>query len=337
MSRIHALILTGVLLLAAGAAAQTAPPVLDPIGAQSVNENVSLNFGVSASDADATIPVLSTSALPTGATFTDNLDGTGSFAWTPDFTQASEYSVTFYAADAVTADIDSEIVSITVNNVNQEPVLAAIGPRSVAENANLNFGVSASDADGQALTLTTSTLPLGATFTDNGNGTGTLDWTPDFTQSGVHNVTFRASDGTAIDSEIVAITVTNVNQEPVLAAIGPRGVAENANLNFGVSASDADGQALTLTTSTLPLGATFTDNGNGTGTFDWTPDYTQSGVYNVTFRASDGTAIDSEIVAITVTNVNQEPVLAAIGPKSVAENANLNFGVSASDADGQAL
>ena len=95
MSRLYALSLTILLLLAAGVAAQTAPPELAPIGAQSVDENVSLNFGVSATDVDATTPVLSTSALPTGATFTDNLDGTGTFDWTPDFAQAGVYSVTF--------------------------------------------------------------------------------------------------------------------------------------------------------------------------------------------------------------------------------------------------
>ena len=179
-----------------------------------------------------------------------------------------------------------------------------------AENVNLTFGVSASDPDATIPTLTTSTLPTGATFIDNANGTGTFNWTPTFTQAGVPDITLYAGDGTATDSEIVAVTVTDAgNQAPVLAAIGPRSTAENVNLTFGVSASDPDATIPTLTTSTLPTGASFIDNANGTGYFNWTPTFTQAGVYNITFYAGDGTAIDSEIVAITVTDAgNQAPV-----------------------------
>ncbi len=307
-------------------------PILTAIGPKATDENVNLNFGVSASDPDGTTPALTTSLLPTGASFTDNTNGTGTFNWTPTYSQSGSYNVTFYAGDG--SAIDSEIVTITVNNVNQAPILTAIGPKATDENVNLNFGVSASDPDGTTPTLTTSLLPTGASFTDNANGTGTFNWTPTFAQAGVYNITFYAGDGTATDSEIVAVTVNNVNQAPILAAIGPKATDENVNLNFGVSASDPDGTTPALTTSLLPTGASFTDNTNGTGTFNWTPTYSQSGSYNVTFYAGDGSAIDSEIVTITVNNVNQAPILTAIGPKATDENVNLNFGVSASDPDG---
>ena len=324
----------GCALTSGAALAQSFPPVLGAIGSKSVTEGANLSFSVSATDDDGATPSLTTSSLPSNATFTDNGNGTGAFDFNPGYTQAGTYTVTFYANDAVTSDIDSEIVSITVDEAgNQPPVLAAIGNKSVAESSNLNFGVSASDPDATIPALTTSTLPSGAVFTDNGNGTGTFDWTPGYDQSNGYPVTFYASDGTAIDSEIITITVTNTNRDPVLDAIGNKTVAEAANLNFGITASDPDATIPVLTTSTLPSGAVFTDNGNGTGAFDWTPGYDQSGGYPVTFYASDGTAIDSEIVTITVTNTNRPPVLAAIGNKSVAESSNLNFGVTASDPD----
>ena len=327
-------------LTAAATLAQTAPPVLDPIGPRSTNENVNLNFAVTSSDADLTTPALRTSTLPGTATFTDNLNGTGTFNWTPTYSDSGTYLVTFYADDAVTADTDSEIVTITVTDVNQLPVLAAIGAQSTSENVNLNFGVSASDADGNTPVLTTSALPGTATFSDNLNGTGTFNWTPTYADSGTYQVTFYATDGVvpaAIDSEVVTITVTNVNQLPVLAVIGAQSTSENVNLNFGVSASDPDGNTPVLTTSALPGTAAFTDNLNGTGTFNWTPTYSDSGTYQVTFYATDAgypLDVDSEIVTITVTNVNQLPVLAAIGPRSTSETVNLNFGIGASDADG---
>jgi hypothetical protein len=138
----------GLVLMTGTAAAQTVPPVLNSIGPQTVAEGDNLNIIVTATDGDATIPVLSTSILPSNATFVDNLDGTGTFNFDPDFDQAGIDSITFYASDAVTADIDSELVVITVTNTNRDPVLASIGAQSVAENANLNFIATASDPDG---------------------------------------------------------------------------------------------------------------------------------------------------------------------------------------------
>ncbi len=322
------------LLLAGVASAQTAPPVLGSIGAQSVNENELLTVNVSATDVDGTIAALTTSTLPTGAVFNDAGDNSGTLTWTPDFSQAGTFNVTFYAADTVTTDVDSEVVAITVTNVNQEPVLAVIGAQSVNENELLTINVSASDADGTTPSFSTSTLPTGAGFVDNSDGTGALTWTPDFIQAGGYSVTFYTTDGTATDSEVVAITVTNVNQEPVLAVIGAQSVNENELLTINVSASDADGTTPSFSTSTLPTGAGFVDNSDGTGALTWTPDFTQAGGYSVTFYTTDGTATDSEVVAITVTNVNQEPVLAVIGAQSVNENELLTINVSASDADG---
>ncbi|MFZ1683292.1 MAG: Ig-like domain-containing protein [Candidatus Zixiibacteriota bacterium] len=321
-------------LLAVTAGAQTAPPVLDPIGPKIGNEGTLVTFIVTASDVDATIPTLGAAPLPTGATFVDNLNGTGTFSWTPDFTQAGPYNITFFAKDAVTPDSVGEVVSFTISNVNQVPILATIGAQSIAEGAVLNFNISATDSDGSTPTFTTSALPTNATFLDNGDGTGTFNFAPDFTQAGSFNVTFRSTDGTDIDSEVVAITVTNVNQAPVLAAIGAQSIAEGAVLNFNISATDPDGSTPTFTTSALPTNATFLDNGDGTGTFNFVPDFTQAGPFSVTFRSTDGTDIDSEVVAITVTNVNQAPVLAAIGAKSVNEGAVLNFNISSTDPDG---
>ncbi|PKK83961.1 MAG: hypothetical protein CVT49_05915 [candidate division Zixibacteria bacterium HGW-Zixibacteria-1] len=305
------------------------PPVLNAIGNRSVDEGVNLNISVSATDTEG-IPTITTSALPTGATFTSTGTGTETFDWTPDFTQAGPYTVTFYATDD-SSSVDSEVVSITVNQVNLVPVLASIGSKNTNEGVNLNFSVSATDADGTTPIITTSALPTGATFTSTGTGTETFDWTPDFTQAGPYTVTFYATDdSSAVDSEVVTITVNQVNLVPVLASIGAKNTNEGVNLNFSVSATDADGTTPIITTSALPTGATFTSTGTGTETFDWTPDFTQAGPYTVTFYATDdSSAVDSEVVSITVNQVNLVPVLASIGSKSTDEGVNLNFSVSA--------
>ncbi|HWO57108.1 MAG TPA: hypothetical protein VNN55_06040, partial [bacterium] len=120
------------------------------------------------------------------------------------------------SGSAATADVTSFVVEFAAPNA--APTLSAIGPQSVNEGATLNLPVSATDPEATTPILTAENLPLNASFTDNANGIGALVFNPDYTQAGVYNVTFIASDGALADSEVVAITVNNVNQAPVLAA-----------------------------------------------------------------------------------------------------------------------
>ena len=301
-------------------------PVLAAIGAKAVGEGSPLNFAVSATDPEGDSLTYSTGALPSGATFTA---GTRTFSWTPTYSQAGTYQVTFTVSDGSLTD--SETITITVNNVNRAPVLAAIGAKSVATSSPLTFPISATDPDGDALTYSTGALPSGASFN---TGTRTFSWTPTSGQAGTYQVTFSASDSSLTDSETITITVNNVNGAPVLASIGSKSVNEGSLLSFAISATDPDGNPLTYSTGALPSGATFTA---GTRTFSWTPTYSQAGAYQVTFSVSDGSLSDSETITITVNNVNRAPVLTAIGPKSISEGTLLSFTISATDPDGDAL
>ncbi len=293
-------------------------PALAAIGNKTVAENALLTFVISATDADGDTLTYAATGLPTGATFTP---ATRTFSWTPTFDQSGSHPVTFTATDNGTPVLAAnETITITVTNVNGAPVLDAIGNKTVAENALLTFVISATDADGDTLTYAATGLPTGATFTP---ATRTFSWTPTFAQSGSYPVTFTATDnGTPVlsDSEAITITVTNTNRAPTLTAIGNKTVAENALLTFTISATDADGDTLTYSASGLPTGATFNP---GTRTFSWTPSYTQSGSYPVTFTATDnGTPVLSanETITITVTNTNRAPVATA-DSATVAEDA----------------
>jgi PKD repeat protein len=295
-------------------------PVLQDIGNKSVNENTLLTLTVSATDPDGDTVAYSASGLPTGASFSGQ-----TFSWTPGYSQAGNYEVTFIASDGKAQD--SETVTITVNNVNQPPVLASIGNKSVSENSAMSFSVSATDPDGDAITYSVEGLPSGAVFASQ-----SFSWTPSYQQANTYQVTFIASDGKSQDSETVTITVNNVNQPPVLAAISNKSVHVKNLLTFPVSATDPDGDSITYLVEGLPSGAIFAGQ-----TFSWTPSDQQANTYQVTFIASDGKSQDSETVTITVNNVNQPPVLAAIGNKSVSENSALSFSVSATDPDGDAI
>ncbi len=88
------------------------PPVLQAIPAQSGEEGKLLAFSLSASDSDYDTLTFSAKNLPEGAA----LDAvTGSFAWTPGFTQSGAYSIRFGVSDGVNTVYRT--ASITVTNV----------------------------------------------------------------------------------------------------------------------------------------------------------------------------------------------------------------------------
>ncbi|MDH5641357.1 MAG: putative Ig domain-containing protein, partial [Nitrospira sp.] len=309
------------------------PPTLDPIGNKTVDEETTLSFTISATDLDLPAQPLtySTTGLPVGATFNA---ATREFVWRPAETQGgADYVVTFSVTDGEFSA--SETITITVNEVNKAPVLDPIGNQTVNEGELLSFIISGSDSDlspqPSVLTYSATGLPLGATFDAI---TREFVWTPSETQGpGSYQVTFSVTDGVVTTSELVTITVNEVNVAPVLAPIGNKSINEETELRFTISGSDVDDPAQTLIYSAtdLPLGATFDAS---TREFVWKPTEVQGpGSYAVIFSVTDGVVTTSELVTISVNEVNVAPVLAPIGNKSVNEETELRFTISGSDVD----
>ncbi|MCA9405666.1 MAG: VCBS repeat-containing protein [Candidatus Omnitrophica bacterium] len=176
---------------------------------------------------------------------------------------------------------------------NQAPVLASIGNKNVNENQLLQFTISATDPDNDPLTYSASNLPSGASFNPS---TRTFSWTPDYDDAGSYNtLMFTASDGSLQDSEIITITVNDVNRAPVLDAIGNKTVTEGQALSFTVTGSDPDNDSTTFGIVDAPAGSSFDMN---TGAFSWTPASVTT--QNVTFSITDGSLSDSEQISIQV-------------------------------------
>ena len=298
------------------------PPTLASIGSKSVDENSALTFTLSASDPGLDTLTYSAAGLPTGST----LDGSsGLFTWTPTYDQSGAYPVQFNVTDETYSD--SEIVTITVNDVNRAPVLDSIGSKSVNENTALTFTLTASDADGDSLNYSSVNLPSGASL--NGES-GSFVWTPTYEQSGTYSVQFNATDESLNDSETVSITVNNVNRAPILNSISTVTINETETATIVLVASDPDNDGLTYSTN-----ATF---GSLTGnTFTWTSGFDDEGIYYLEFTANDSTLTDTQIGIIIVGNADRAPILDLIGPKSVDENTALTFTLNASDPDNDDL
>jgi hypothetical protein len=317
-----------------------AAPVLTAIGNKSVNEGSALSFTASATDSDLPAQALTFALIgaPAGASINQN---NGNFNWTPSESQGGlEHVFTVRITDnGSPTQNDEETITVTVNKVNNAPVLAAIGNKSVNEGNALSFTATATDPDlpAQALTFTLFGAPAGASINSS---SGAFAWTPTESQGGSNYIfTVRVTDNgspSQNDEETITVTVNEVNSAPVLAAIGNKSVNEGSALSFTATATDPDSpaQALAFTLANAPIGASINQNN---GNFNWTPSESQGGSNHVfTVRVTDNGSPaqnDEETITVTVNKVNNAPVLAAIGNKSVNEGGTLSFTATATDQD----
>ncbi len=279
-------------------------PILNVPPMQTVNENQPLSFSVSATDVDTNQTLTFTAAnVPSGATFNA---ATRTFSWTPTAGQRGSYTVNFTATDNGTPVLsDTEPVKITVAGVNRPPVA---NNQSVAtdEDMSVAFTLTGSDPDNDTVAFFIQSQPQHGTLTGSG---ANRTYTPNKDFSGQDSFTFFLNDN-AVNSPLgtVTITVRPINDAPVLIVPGAQTVNEGQALNFTVSATDVDaGQTITFSATGLPPGATLNPT---TGAFAWTPNFAQSGAYDVVFTATDnGTPplSNSKTVHITVNDANGGP------------------------------
>jgi len=305
------------------------PPVLNPIGPRTVDEGITLNITITASDPDGDVLTFSSNA--SFGAFTP-INGTATlWSWTPSYGDAGTYWVNFGVSDDEFSD--NETVKMTVNDVNRPPVLESIGDRTIDENETLTVDVNATDPDNDVLTYSCNRTDL---FTDFDSLTGIGHWTTDYDDAGVYYVEFGVNDGKGgIDNETIKITVNDVNRPPVLESIGDRTIDENETLTVDVNATDPDNDVLTYSCNRTDL---FTDFDSLTGIGHWTTDYNDADTYYVDFGVSDGKGgIDNETIKITVNDVNRPPVLEPVGDRELNESETLMIDVDATDPDGDSL
>ena len=316
-------------------------PVLDPVGNQSVNENDVEVVTVTASDPDGDTPTLSASNLPGFATFLPIGPATYELTLAPTFSDGGSYAdIVITATDPVLPNpTDSETIAISVNEVNQAPVLDPVGNQSVNEGDIELVTVTANDPDGTIPIFSDQNMPAFATLTDNFDGSATLTLSPSFTDGGSYpGIVIIASDGLLTDEETIALSVNEVNRAPVVTPIGNQSVNEGDVEVVNVSATDPDGDIPTLSASNLPSFAIFTPLPGGTGQLTLSPTFSDAGSYSgIVITATDPIAPNptgSETIAISVNAVNQAPILNAIGNQSVNEGDVEVVTVTASDPDG---
>jgi hypothetical protein len=264
-----------------------------------------------------------------------NYSGTETFSYTMQDAAGSQSSTTFtvtvgtgvapVAGDdtgTVLEDSSGNSINVLANDTDAD---AGDTKEIVAVNGSSSFPVA----------TTNGSVALSGTGAGN-----TLLYTPTANFFGSDTFTYTVRDaGLLTDVGSVTVTVTGINDEPTLTAIGnPVAILEDAtqqtvNLS-GIGAGTGESQTLTVTASSsntalIPNPTVTYTSASATGSLAYTPVANANGsaVITVTVTDSGGTANGgdnaiSRTFTVTVTAVNDAPTLNAIGnPAAIDEDA----------------
>ncbi|MBI5416389.1 cadherin-like domain-containing protein [Candidatus Poribacteria bacterium] len=290
--------------------ADNTPPIISPQSPASNEENVSpetniliqlsdLGMGVNTSSIEMKI-----NGVKVYPTITENLGNVNlTFDPSENFLYNQIVNVEISVSDLVYIPNKTTFTySFKIMPKPNEPPIANNQSILTNEDTNLAITLTGLDPDGDKLTYSIITDP------SNGVITGiapNLIYVPSANYNGSDSFSYKVNDGNFdSDTATISITVNPVNDAPVFDFISNIEVKEGKMVNGSPYATDVDGDSLVYTVSNLPSGATFEG-----GLFNWTPDYTQSGKYNVTFNVSDNNGgTDTTQMLIRVTDVSAKDI-----------------------------
>jgi hypothetical protein len=230
---------------------------------------------------------------------------------------------------------------------NVAPVFTSGATATIAENAAATttvYTATATDANAKDTITYTLSGTDAAAFNISAAGVVTLKASADFETKSSYAITVNASDGKLTTSQNVAVTVTNVNEAPVITSNGGGAdaavnVFENSTVVTTVTSTDVDAGATKTFSISGGADASKFDINATTGAlsfkaapnFENKADADANGVYVVTVRATDnGTPglTDDQTISVTVADVNEAPTAVVLtGATAIAENSNVTGGV----------
>lgn len=200
------------------------------------------------------------------------------------FDDAGEHAVTLSVSDGKATE--TKTVTVTVLDVNREPVIIELKPREGIEGDLIAVSVKAEDPDDENLTITYGE-PL-----DSLTGT----WRTRIGDEGEYFIPVVVSDGVNEVEQEVKVTVLPRNKPPVISGFEDITVTEGETVELNPTIEDPEGEEVTVTYS-----GWMDSNIKAT-------DYDDAGEYTVRLSVSDGETLTIETITVTVLNNNRAPV-----------------------------
>ena len=310
------------------------PPEIDPVSNLDHNEGTPLSLLVKAVDFDLPAQTLAFSLIsgPSGMTLSPG----GLLQWTPTELQGpSRQVVQLRATDSFGEYAEVEFI-VNVLEVANPPVLPDLGTLTLTEMAAGSRALGGSDPDlpAQLLSYELVSGPPGLTVSADGR----LAWTPTEAQGpGSYTAVVRITDDTGLSTEHgYPITVSEVNRVPVLATVASQSLGEGIELVVPLGGSDADVPVNSLTYALVqgPVGMRVDPV---SGQVRWTPSEIQGPSTNTVIVSVTDDATppltSQTTFRVTVSEVNQSPVLASVEDQPVTEGQLLAVNLAGSDSD----
>ncbi|MBF0185703.1 MAG: DUF4347 domain-containing protein, partial [Magnetococcales bacterium] len=234
---------------------------------------------------------------------------------------------------------NSVTFSFSITGRNDAPVISSDGGGasasiSVAEQTTAVTTVAASDVDAATtLTYSISGGSDAAKFTINASS-GVLSFVSapnhaspsDSDSNNIYLVNVSVSDGSLTDSQSLAVTVYAVNTAPSITSSTSATVAENAAVNtvlYTATASDPDvGDTLSYSLSGADAGYFSINSSSGAVQLLASANYESKASYSFNVLVSDAGGLSaSQGVTLTVSDVNEAPLITSAATGSVSENA----------------
>ncbi|MDB5515210.1 MAG: hypothetical protein JWQ17_1968, partial [Tardiphaga sp.] len=323
----------------------------------SVAENQTAVTQVASADPDGPTPVYAITGGADAALFAiDSATGELKFIAAPDFETPADadgdnvYDVQVKVSDGDKTDIQD--IAVTVTDVNEAPSMTSSAAVSVVENSTSVMTVTSTDPDAGAAKTYTIVGGADAALFSLDAATGELKFiappnfeTPaDAGGKNVYDVKVQVSDGTLTATQDIAVTVTDVNEAPVITSAPTVGVTENQTAVLTVASSDPDANATRIFTITGGADAALFTIDSATGelkfiappNFEAPADAGGNNVYDVKVQVSDGALTAVQDIAVTVSNVNEAPSITSAATVSVTENQTAVLTVASTDPDANA-
>jgi autotransporter-associated beta strand protein len=262
-------------------------------------------------------------SLPSGVSFVDNGNGTGTLSGNPAVGTGGVYTFSFQASNNI-GIAATQSFTLAINEVSITSTDHATFKVGSAGSFTVTTHYYPTPTPIPALTLSTavhqSGLPSGVTFTDNHDGTATIAGTPAGGTANANAYTFTITASNGVNgagklSSTQTFSLT-VSQAPSITSVNTATFKAGTAGNFSITTNGLPAATVSKT-GTLPSGLTFTPNSNGTATISGTPAAGTGGTYPLSITASNGTAPDAT-QTLTLT-VNEAP--------SITSASSATFGI----------
>ena len=229
---------------------------------------------------------------------------------------------------------DIEQFTVTVLPVADVPVIRSSPDTTATEDDDYTFDVDATDADGDVLAYT---LLIGPTGMVIDAATGVIQWLPlqEHVDTGDNAVSVRVADpGGLADTLSFVIRVQTDNDVPVISGIPDTSFVEDGSLTLNLNnyVSDVDDDNADLEWSVAGNSLIVVTVNDSIASLSAPENY--NGSEQISFHATDTKgASTSDILVVTVTPVNDVPVITSDPATEATEDAVYTYDVESTDVE----